>query len=179
MADNNPYEYPPQQQPVQPQYQYPPAKPTSITVFGVLNCVFGGLGILCTPFSILGLFIGDLIPMSEMNPIDIEPGYKIFLLVASVLGIGFAAWLLSLGIGLLKFKSWARRGSVIYAWIAIIWGIAGVGINMAALSQGWMSSPEGQLPAMVGGMCGSFVGLIYPVLLLVFMMTDKVKRAFR
>jgi len=30
-------------------------KPTSVMVFGVLNCVFGGLGLICSPFSILGI----------------------------------------------------------------------------------------------------------------------------
>jgi hypothetical protein len=131
------------------------------------------------PFSILGIFIGDLIPMSEMNPLEMTPGYKMFLLVTSILGIGISAWLLSLGIGLLKFKPWARRGSIIYGWFGIIWGIVGGIIGLMAISQGWISSPQGQMPAMASGMCGSFVGLIYPVLLLVFMMTDKVKRAFR
>ena len=180
MAEINPYEFRQTnggqaQMPIQ---TVPDEKPTSVTVFGVLNCVFGGLGILCTPFSVLGLFIGDLIPMSEMNPIEISPGYKIFLLVASVIGIGVAAWLLSLGIGLLKFKSWARRGSVIYAWVAIVWGIVSAVINLLALSQGWMTAPQGQMPAMVSGMCGGMIGLIYPVLLLIFMQTKRVKEAF-
>jgi len=68
--------------------------------------VFGGLGLLCTPFSILGLFAGDILPMNQ-PAMEMAPGYKIYLLVASIIGIGFSAWLLSLGIGLLKFKGWA------------------------------------------------------------------------
>jgi hypothetical protein len=177
MADNNPYEYP-QQPPVQPPYQYPPVKPTSVTVFGVLNCVFGGLGILCAPCSIFGLFIGDLIPANEINPVEIAAGYKIFLIVASVIGIGVAAWLLSLGVGLLQSKSWARRGCVIYGWFAIIWGIIAGGINIAAYSLGWITAPQGQLTGVVGGMCGGFAGLIYPVLLLIFMQSPRVKQYF-
>ena len=143
-------------------------------VFGVLNCVFGGLGILCTPFSILGIFMGDLVPMNG-NQMQIVAGYKAFLLVTSILGIVIAAWLLSLGIGLLKFKSWARYGSIIYAWVMIAWGILGIGINMLALSRGWITLPQEAMPSyLIGGM----VGFIYPVLLLIFMQTEKVKRAF-
>jgi len=94
-------------------------KPTSVTVFGVLNCVFGGLGVLCTPFSLFGVLMAE-------RTIEIAPAYKIVLLVSSIIGIGFAAWLLMLGIGLLKLKGWARRGSVLYSIIAIIWTIVGI-----------------------------------------------------
>jgi hypothetical protein len=146
-------------------------KPASVTVFGVLNCVFGGMGVLCTPFNIFGLFMAG-------RTIEIVWGFKVYLLASSALGIGFSAWLLALGIGLLKFKGWARRGSVIYSIIAIVWGIASAGLSVVALSLGWMSAPQGQMPAMVGGMCGGMIGLIYPVLLLIFMQTQKVKRAF-
>jgi hypothetical protein len=162
--------------------RYAPERPTIVTVFGVLNCVFGGLGIICTPFSILGLFVSDLLPMAQQNPMEIAGGYKIFLLISAIVGICFAAWLLALGIGLLKFKSWARRGSVIYACIAIVWGIAGIIISVMATTMGWIGPAEGQTPAMIGGMvggiCGGILGMIYPVLLLIFMQSRKVKEAF-
>jgi hypothetical protein len=147
-------------------------KPTSVTVFGILNIVFGSLGLLCTPIGIFGIVITG-------ETMEIVAGYKIFLLVSSFIGIGFAAWLLTLGIGLLKLRSWARRGSCIYAWIAIVWGIAGLILNILAVSLGWMVSPQGQLPGLLGGMCGGIGGLIYPVLLLIFMQTAKVKQAFQ
>jgi hypothetical protein len=107
MTDSNPYQYQ-QQMPVQPV-----EKPTSVTVFGVLNCVFGGMGLLCTPFSIFGMVMVG-------KTMEMVPPYKIFLLVSSFIGIGFSIWLLVLGVGLLTFKNWARRGSVIYAWITIV-----------------------------------------------------------
>jgi len=150
----------------------PAERPTAVTVFGILNCVFGGLGLLCTPFSVFFLILGE-------RTMEIVPGYKIYLLITSVVGLGFSAWLLSLGVGLLKFKTWARRGSVIYAIIMIIWGIVGAGLNIVALSSGWMTAPQQEMPAMFCGMtCGGIAGLIYPVLLLIFMNTGKVKQAF-
>jgi hypothetical protein len=190
--DNNPFEFKPgpQNQNVSPlQGQGPQIlppivveKPTSVTVFGVLNCVFGGLGIICTPISLIGLFIGDLLPMAQANRMEIAPGYKVFLVISAIAGVCFAAWLLSLGIGLLKMKSWARRGSVIYACIAIVWGIAGIIITVLATLLGWMGPAESETPAMIGGMvggaCGGMLGLIYPVLLLIFMQSRKVKEAF-
>jgi hypothetical protein len=53
-------------------------------------------------------------------------------------------------------------------------------LNILALSRGWITPPEGGMPGYiggtVGGMCG---GLIYPVLLLIFMQTARVKQAFQ
>jgi hypothetical protein len=152
-------------------------KPTSVTVFGVLNCVFGGLGIVCTPFSLLGLFIGDILPMGQAT-MEMTPMYKAILVGSCVFGIAFSAWLLTLGIGLLKFKRWARRGSVVYAVIAITWSIAGFALNMVALKMGWIIIPEGGLPGYIGGMCGGMVSVIYPILLLIFMSSARVKNAF-
>jgi hypothetical protein len=125
--------------------------------------------------------------MMPRQTMEIAPGYKIFLLVSSLAGICFAGWLVSLGIGLLKFKGWARRGSVIYACIAIVWGIAGLILTLLAMSMGWMGAPEGMaepqragmMGGMVGGICGGILGMIYPVLLLIFMLSAKVKDAFR
>jgi hypothetical protein len=146
-------------------------KPTSVMVFGILNIVFGGMGLLCMPFNLFWLVLPN-------RMIVMVPAYRVILLVSSIVGIGFSAWLLSLGIGLLKMKSWGRRGSVIYSIIVIVWGIIGIILNILALHFGWMNVPEGGLPGYIGGMCGGAVGMIYPVLLLIFMQTSKVKGAF-
>ena len=152
-------------------------KPPAVTVFGILSIVFGGLGLICTPFSVLGIFIGDILPMGRAS-IEMAPAYKIILLVSSIVGIGFSAWLLALGIGLVKMKSWARRGSLIYSVIAIVWTIAGMALNIIAMSMQWINIPKEGLPGFIGGTCGGMVGMIYPVLLLIFMKTQKVKQAF-
>lgn len=149
-------------------------KPTSVTVFGILNIVFGSLGLLCTPF---GLLVGVAAMQKTM---EATAAYKMWTLAAGIVGIGFSIWLLVLGIGLLMMKRWARGGSVIYACIMIVWSIVGVGMNIAALSLKWINLPETGLPGFiggtVGGMCG---GLIYPILLLIFMQTARVKQAFQ
>jgi hypothetical protein len=148
-------------------------KPTSVTVFGVLNCVFGGLGLLCTPISaVLGL-------ASMYKTMGVTPAYTAWNIIAAVIGFGFSIWLITLGIGLLTMKRWARRGSVIYASAIIVWVFLGVGINIAAIFLGWITIPEQQMAGYIGGTCGGLCGgLIYPVLLLIFMLTPKVKDAF-
>jgi hypothetical protein len=151
-------------------------KPTSITVFGVLNCVFGGLALVCTPCSLFGIVLSD--KLAPGRTMEMTTGYKSVLVVSSILGIAFAAWLLALGIGLLTMKTWARRGSVIYSCIAIAWSIASVALNIIAMSMQWITIPEGGLPGFIGGMCGGMVSVIYPILLLIFMQSAKVKQAF-
>jgi hypothetical protein len=157
------------------QSQAPPQiidKPASVTVFGILNIVFGVLGLMCSPFVILGL-------VAAGEKTEMASAYKTFLLFMNVAGFGFSALLLVLGIGLLMMKKWARRGSVIYACLAILISIIEMVTNVFALQLNWITIPEGGLPGYLGGVCGGLCGgLIYPILLLIFMQTAKVKRAF-
>jgi hypothetical protein len=148
-------------------------KPTSVTVFGILNIIFGGLGLLCTPI-VTALELG-----STYTEMETTTTYTAWNLAGSCIGFGFSIWLLALGIGLLMMKSWARRGSIIYSIAFIIWIFLGVGIEVAALSLDWIIIPESQIPLFIGWMCCGFCGgLIYPILLLIFMLTPKVKAAF-
>ena len=105
--------------------------------------------------------------------------YKTFLLFMNTMGFGLSVWLLTLGIGLLMIKKWARRGSILYGWLGITVTILETAVNIIAYKLGWISVGEGELPGYIGGTCGGLIGgLIYPVLLLIFMKTDKVKQAF-
>jgi hypothetical protein len=149
-------------------------KPTSVTVFGILNIVFGCMGLICTPFSLL------LGVAAMQKTMETTTAYKMWTLVSGFIGIGFSVWLLVLGIGLVTMRRWARSGSVIYACVTILWSIIVVGMNIAALSLKWVIMPEAEMAGFVGGTVGGMCGgLIYPVLLLIFMQTEKVKRAFQ
>lgn len=103
--------------------------------------------------------------------------------------LGFLACGVSVvaGIGLLRLKNWARILSIGYAIYAIVSGILGVMINyffimhplmkQAAQKQG----PEviGLIAVAIGGTVGGCFGMIYPVVLLIFMTRSKVVAAFR
>ena len=147
-------------------------RPASVTVFGVLNCVFGGLGLLCAPCGKAGW----LAAMYETMEATKE--YLILNIAGGVISLGFSACLLTMGIGLLMMKNWARKGTVIYSIANIICAFLLVGMNIAALALHWITMPPQAIAGYIGSMCGGVVGLIYPVLLLIFMNTAKVKRAF-
>jgi len=148
-------------------------KPMSVTVFGVLNIVFGGIGLLCMPFVMFGFLYADKFVQVEITFAD-----KILSLFGFIVGFGFSIWKLTLGIGLLTLRSWARRGTIGYAYADIVWTLLGVGWNILALYLGWTTPMEGGLTAYIGGTCGVLFSLIYCVLLLIFMQTAKVKQAF-
>lgn len=157
-----------------------PQRPTAVTVFGILSIVFGSMGIVCAPITLL---------IPSIIPIDMETSstYKVWQTIGIFGEFGFRICLLILGIGLLKLKRWARRGSIIYACIYIAWSLLGTIMNIAALSLNWIKLPETSEPAEMGGMIGGFIGGIcggiiysigYSILLLIFMQTAKVKQAF-
>jgi hypothetical protein len=163
-------------------------RPTSVTVFGVLNIIFAAYAVLGIGVSMVMFFM----PHSDsdnpvMQLIQDNPGYAAWLKFSIVLGIPVAGALITAGIGLLKMKPWARILSIIYGIYAIIMVIVGGVVNYFCLFQPMMEKahnaqgPEA-IGAIFGAICGTFgscAGLIYPVLLLIFMTRPKVVAAFQ
>ncbi|MEN8126333.1 MAG: GYF domain-containing protein [Planctomycetota bacterium] len=143
-------------------------RPTSVTVLGILNIVFGGLGILCSPFGIIGLLVPQ--PNSSFQPTEVM---KLFSVVGYAVGFVFAIILLISGIGLLLRKNWARLTAIAYGWAAIGWGVLALIINGILFSSCLSEVSQEAMPVVVGGiiggMCGGLIGLIYPVILIIFM----------
>lgn len=148
-----------------------PGLPIAINVFGMFNIAIGGLRLFTSPCTIFGIAMsGEAYGMTV--------GYTLFILLTYILTLGLYLWLLSLGTGLIMLKKWARRGCVYYAWIAIVWWIVRRGLDTYGLTAGWVNPAEGDTPAFILRMCLSSIGFIYPVLLLIFMKTEKVRKAF-
>ncbi|MCJ7729678.1 MAG: hypothetical protein MUO27_07375, partial [Sedimentisphaerales bacterium] len=106
-------------------------------------------------------------------------GSGILLLLLFVVSVGFAIWLISLGIGLLTMKRWSRRGSIMYARIQIVLIAAVMVVLVISLSIGWMTLLRDGLGVSIISICKGLLGkLIYPVLLLIFMQVGRVRQAF-
>ncbi len=161
-------------------------RPPTITVFGILNIVFGVLG-FCGVFFSLNMFLTEddgtnpLIPIMQQSSL-----YKGFMIASIPLGLLVTVALLAAGIALLRDLAWGHKLSIIYAWYAIVSTIIGVIINAVVLVPPAMEQASGDMtPEAVGliggaiaGTCGAFIGLIYPVLLLFFMKRPNVKAWF-
>ena len=146
-------------------------RPTSVTVFGVLNIVVGCY-FLVRSFPGLYKIMGG----AGENPENIT-GWGIVALLLIIVGVGLAIWLIVLGIGLLTMKRWARRGSVLYACFQVVIIVITLGTMFFSLSRmnllkGWLSTFLDIDSAL------ALIHWIYMVLLLIFMKTTKVKKAF-
>ena len=153
-------------------------RPRCVTVLGILNIIFGGMSLLCSPLGVIAL----LAPQPNTQ-FEFSEGFRIFSLVGYAVGFVFAIVLLASGIGLLNLKRWARQTAYAYAWAAICWALLSSVINavlMLSVNVGDMP-PEaraGFYGGMVGGMCGGMcIGLIYPIILLVYMRKPDVIEA--
>ena len=161
-------------------------RPTSVTVFGILNIVFGVIGGLGTAAS---LFLFAL-PASSNNPmvqiIHENATYAVWLKVSVALGLLSCAMLLAAGIGLLRMKNWARLLSIGYAIYAIGFGVLGGIVNFLFVFRPLLErareqhGPEaaGAIGGAIGGSVGGCFGMIYPILLLIFMLRPNLKAAF-
>jgi hypothetical protein len=157
-------------------------RPTAVTVFGILNIIFAAFGILGSLSSVMLFTVAAAnTPNSANNPI-----VQLVHEISIVLGMLGSVALLAAGIGLLQLKPWARKFSIGYAIYAMIMIVVG-----SVLNYFWLVLPmlqkahleQGpQAAAAVGGAIGATVGgcfgIIYPILLLIFMFRANVIAAF-
>jgi len=158
-----------------------PLRPTSVTVFAVLNFLFGGFGVLGSVVSIVFLSVGAaLIPPGDptWDAIRNDSFYSVYFLVSLVLGVLAAGVLIACGFGFLKLREWARKlaiGYCIYAFASIALALA---INWFVIWAPVVDQGGPQAAGAIGGLFGSCLGVIYPGLMLYFMMRPNVKEAF-
>jgi hypothetical protein len=157
------------------QTQVPPQiskRPMTVTVFGILNIAFGCYQLIRISPGLYKIMAG-----LYTNPEKIIGSEILFLLLLAV-GIGLSIWLLVLGIGLLTMKRWARRGSCMYARIQIVLMVITLGSLFISLAIRWTNLPKNGWGFFNINNGLALIGWIYIVLLLIFMQSAKVKRAF-
>ncbi len=185
----NPYQPPTQFS--EQAYPAGPQKPTAATVFGILNILFGVLGICGIAMSAVVLFIPLSAQMTAENPalqlMEENAAYRTFTQVAVVLGFAATAALIAAGIGLLQLRPYGRSLSIGYGIYAIVMNLAGTFVNVAivfpallekANEAGGGPAQAGAYGGIIGGVGGSCIGLIYPGLLLYFMFRPNMVAAF-
>ena len=103
------------------------ARPTSVTVFAVLNMVFGGLGLLGTLFTVSMRRFADSAVNQVVDSHAFLSAWQSFGMIAGVL-VSLA--LIGMGTALLGLKPWARKACVAY-------GVYGVVMSLASLVVAW------------------------------------------
>ena len=191
---NNPYQPPSQfSEPLSGQtFAAGSQKPTAATVFGILNLLFGGLG-LCGIVMTAAIMLVPLNPqMTKDNPalqlMEESAVYRTFTQVGLVLGFFATVVLIVAGIGLLTFRPYGRTLSIGYGIYAVVANVLGTIINVVyvfpallekANAAGGGPAAAGTYAGIFGGLFGTCLGLIYPVLLLYFMFRPNMVAAFK
>lgn len=145
-------------------------RPTSITVFGILNIVFGILGV----FGLLITFASGMATSEEAFPfMDQNPVMEIWFNASNALGAVFTVVLIASGVGLLYMRPWARTASIVYAVYAILGSLVGVALTVTYVFLPMRYEMEGgeviMWSAIVAGVVGAVVSCIYPALLWYYM----------
>jgi uncharacterized protein YhhL (DUF1145 family) len=146
-------------------------KPMILMVLGVLGIMIG-----CYRFFRLSLSVYKMIAEVQKNTDN--TARIIYMLIWLAGSVGFLIWLFIVAIGLIKMKKWARNGAIIYALVQIgIFVTAGIYTSIVVLLN--LVNPHShRLIFKINYMRMVVIALIYPILLLIFMSTQKVKRAF-
>ena len=180
-------------------------RPTIISVIGILNIVFGSLGlatVICCvgPGLIMGQFAAQMPmpkaqgqpqmenPLAAMNAI---PGYIATQCAQIGMGSLTGGLLLVSGIGFMKMKPWARTTAMIYSIIAMLWGVAAWIIQQKFVNPGVLEMTK-KIQAQAGpnappnpmfsesymnvvATLGLMVSFAYPVTLLILILLPAVK----
>jgi len=163
----------------------PPSRPASLIVFGILNILFGVLG-LCGTAGSSAMFFMELprdpaMPNPMLDLLDSNPTFRLFMQVTLVLGGLASLALLAAGIGLLLTKAWGRMLSIGYAWYAIVSGIVSMIVQWTSVVQPMLAARQGDaidvFGLVVGNLLGSLFSFAYPIVLLVFMNRAPVRAA--
>lgn len=163
-------------------HETPPlVQPVSLTVFGILNIVWGLLGLCLT-----GIFTAQVTVVTGQSNVRVEamsaaPVYFGYTMLSIAVGFVATIALIVGGIGLLSGKPYGRKLSLAFAVYGIVFGLLGLICNFAYLLGPMIDQvPAGpqKTPTVVGmivGMSGAGVcSLIYPIVLLIFMMRAPV-----
>jgi hypothetical protein len=162
-------------------------RPASVTILGILNVFFAALGVV----GVIASFALLSVPADTNNPVvkllHHNASYGVWLKICVVLGMFSCVILFAAGVGLLTLKPWGRTLSMAYAIYAIVFSFMAMGVNLFLMIQPLFeqASPHqefgvaGAIGGPLSGTVGGCFGLVYPIILLTFMLRPRVATAFR
>jgi len=166
-------------------------RPISITIFGILNIGMGVLGLGGALLSVLFQDLGSSAASPSVNSIfafmatlNQHPIYILWNKITIPLNAAASLLLAAAGIGLLLLKNWARLASIAFGFYKIIVAFLNGAVFYLALRDILANAMQETGPPLViiliaTGLVGVILTLVYPVLLIYFMMRPKVVQAFQ
>jgi hypothetical protein len=145
--------------------------PTSVKVFGIMNTVFGTLGLLSGLNGLASMGAAAEMYQAAQIPDSFMPMAQVQTVVSLLISLG----VLATGVGLLTRQPWARSAAVNCAMAIIGIGILSLIATVVVLGGG-MSSPI-VIAVVVGSVVGLLLSSIYYGLLIYFLNKPEVKEA--
>jgi len=177
-------------------------RPASLTVFAILNLVFGGLGLLCNVCGLASLAITPMLQKMAaqqqaqvgnkggFDPQELQrhmeaniPAYVPFQWGQITLGMILSVALIIGGIGLLRMSPAAKWVCAGYAVVTISYQVGSMAFTLAFINpvmNDWMKSKGVQVPMeffAVASIIGGLVGMTYSLVLLIFIMLPSTGKA--
>jgi hypothetical protein len=158
----------------------------TVTVLAILNIVFGGLGLLCSPVALLMQSFQSARFNRAMVPGLTNPAYQAWTTAGLILSCIIAAVLLAAGIGMLQLRPWSRTATIGVSILTLIrigislvlFGTLVAPALLAASAGGGSSMQVIASSALVGGIVGMLSGTIYPIVTLYFLNRPAVRDEF-
>jgi len=159
-------------------------RPVPVSIFGILNIVFGVYALYSVFATLSTLAITGESKNEIVKIIHDVPAYATWVKCTIPMGLLSFALLVASGLGLLRLAEWARKLSIAYGVYAILFVIAVAIINYTyvlprALRATFHADSASSVPVAVIAIMGGLFGMIYPVALIVFMMRKEIVAAFR
>lgn len=159
----------------------PPPLPVGPTILAWFNIAFGALG-LFSPLILVFLAVMPKMPNDPFQAALARGGFfAAWVYGGQVLAFLGAVLLIASGVGLLRWREWARRAALGYAVYTIVMLIAGSLVTLHYVVLPTLRTPglaPAQVGGTVGGLLGSCLGLIYPVATLLVLRRPAVIATF-
>ena len=154
-------------------------KPASIKFFGILNIVFGAMGLICGGAGVLFFVLATqssefAYELNRAMSAQYAEGYITFLQFSSCFGGIMSLILIVCGVGLLRERNWGRTGSLGYAAFQILFTLASTAVSMSM-----MKNDKTFIFSAGGAMCGVLFALIYPICIMIFLIRPNVIEALK
>lgn len=141
-----------------------------LLVFGIGLCILGILCAMAIPMMLLSVIMQTLVPNVEggnanSNALQMIPALLFYALAA--------AWFVSMGVGSIKRKRWARALTLISSWIWLISGICGLAVmaSMIPLLRSAMEIENAASTASTGTAFNKGVPDIFFLIMTIVMIT--------
>ena len=171
--------HPPPQVPKPYKVVHDAPTPASLKDFGILNIVFGAMGLICGGAGVLFFVLATqssefAFELNRAMSAQYAEGYITFLQFSSCFGGIMSLVLIVCGVGLLRERNWGRTGSMGYAAIQTLYTLAST-----VLSMSMMKHDESFIFSAGGAMCGVLFALIYPICIMIFLPRPNVVEALK